>query len=56
MPLSGAHMGWSKNCSYETPYIVTGDIKCAGPLLAPKDIYVQIKLSERGKLGAGRLL
>ena len=41
---------WSKNFYYETPCIVTGDTKLAGPEQEPKGIYVRIELSERGKL------
>ena len=41
---------WSKNFYYETPCIVTGDTKLAGPEQEPKGIYVRIELLERGKL------
>lgn len=39
-----------KNFYYEKPCIVTGNTKLAGPEQEPKNIYVWIELSERGKL------
>ena len=40
----------SKNFYYETPCVVTGGIKLAGPEQEPKGAYVWIELLERGKL------
>jgi hypothetical protein len=37
--LSARGQMWkSKNCPYEIPYIVIGDVKFAGPKEAPNDI------------------
>ena len=46
----------SKSIEYEKPYTVTGGIKLAGSKQEPKGIYVQIELSERGKVSCVLLM
>lgn len=43
-------VGFGKNIGYEKPYTVIGGIKRTGLKDKPKDIYVQIEISERGKV------
>ena len=41
---------FSKSCSYEKPYCVTGAVKPTGPEQAPKGIDAKIGLPEQGKV------
>ena len=41
---------FSRNGCYETPWHVTGVSKLSGPEGTPKGMYVQIGLSEQGKV------
>jgi len=38
MPVKQVPVRKSKNCCYEIPYFVTGEIKLAGSKCTPKDI------------------
>lgn len=46
-----AYVRWSKIIPSETPYTVTGGIQHTGLKETPTDIYVQIEITERGKVG-----